>query len=152
MIYEERRNVSTLELIVTISIIVIMSSICFMKYEGDNYKIEFFAKELCSDIRYVRRENMLNNPNVYIRFISENNKWSYILHRNKKEDKRVYLPKNVNLNFPIGQNNSLISFYTSGLYKNGGGTISINKGDKYKYITIVPVSGWVLYKEGIYEK
>ena len=60
---------STLELIVTISIIVIMSSICFMKYEGDNYKIEFFAKELCSDIRYVRRENMLNNPNVYIRFI-----------------------------------------------------------------------------------
>ena len=152
MIYEERRNVSTLELIVTISIIVIMSSICFMKYEGDNYKIEFFAKELCSDIRYVRRENMLNNPNVYIRFISENNKWSYILHRNKKEDKRVYLPENVNLNFPIGQNNSLISFYTSGLYKNGGGTISINKGNRYKYITIVPVSGRVLYKEGIYEK
>ena len=146
MIYEERRNVSTLELIVTISIIVIMSSICFMKYEGDNYKIEFFAKELCSDIRYVRRENMLNNPNVYIRFISENNKWSYILHRNKKEDKRVYLPENVNLNFPIGQNNSLISFYISGLYKNGGGTISINKGNRYKYITIVPVSGRVLYK------
>ena len=143
---------STLELIVTISIIVIMSSICFMKYEVDNYKIEFFAKELCSDIRYVRRENMLNNPNVYIRFISQNNKWSYILHRNKKEDKRVYLPENVNLNFPIGQNNSLISFYTSGLYKNGGGTISINKGNRYKYITIVPVSGRVLYKEGIYEK
>ena len=143
---------TTLELIVTISIIVIMSSICFMKYEGDNYKIEFFAKELCSDIRYVRRENMLDNPNVYIRFISEDNKWSYILHRNKKEDKRVYLPKNVNLNFPIGQNNSLISFYTSGLYKNGGGTITINKDNNYKYITIVPVSGRVLYKEGIYEK
>lgn len=143
---------TTLELIVVISIIVITSTICFVKYEGDNYKIEFFAKELCSDIRYVRRENMLDNPTVFIRFINENNKWSYILHRNKKEDKRIYLPKNVNLNYPVNQNNSSISFNTDGLYKNGGGTISINKGNRYKYITIVPVSGRVLYKEGIYEK
>lgn len=122
-----------------------------MKYEGDNYKIELFAKELCSDIRYVRRENMLNNSNVYIKFIKEDNKWSYILQRNKKEDKRVYLPENVNLNYPINQSNNLICFYTNGLYKNGGMTISINKGDNYKYITIVPISGRVLYKEGIYE-
>lgn len=129
-----------------------MSSICFMKYDGNNYKIEFFAKELCSDIRYVRRENMLDNPNVYIKFLNEDKRWSYILHKNKKEDKRIYLPRNVNLSFPIGQNNSLISFHTSGLYKNGGGTITINKGDDYKYITIVPASGRILYKEGIYEK
>ena len=27
-----------------------------------------------------------------------------------------------------------------------------NKGNNYKYITIVPASGRVLYKEGIYEK
>ena len=143
---------STLELIVAISIIVILSTICFMKYEGDNYKVELFAKELCSDIRYVRRENMLNNSSVYIRFLKEDNKWSYILQRNKKEDKRVYLPENVNLNYPINQNNNnFISFYTNGLYKNGGVTISINKDNNYKYITIVPISGRVLYKEGIYE-
>ena len=143
---------TTLEIIVTINIMIIMFSIFFMKYECDNYRIEFFAKELCSDIRYVRRENMLNNHNVYISFLKENDKWFYILRRNKREDKRVCLPKSVNLNFPVGQNNSLISFYTNGLYKNGGGTISINKGNIYKYITIVPVSGRVLYKEGIYEK
>ena len=123
-----------------------------MKYEGDNCRIEFFAKELCSDIRYVRRENMLNNPNVYIRFLKEDNKWSYILQKNKKEDKRVYLPESVNLNYPINQSNNLICFYTNGTYKNGGLTITINKGNNYKYITIVPVSGRVLYKEGIYEK
>ena len=123
---------TTLELIISISIIVIIASICFMKFEGDNYKIEAFAKTLCSDIRYVRRENMLNNPNVYIKFINENNKWSYTLRKNKKEDKRVW--------------------YTNGTYKNGGGTITINKGNNYKYITIVPASGRVLYKEGIYEK
>ena len=82
-----------------------------MKYENNSYKIESFARELCSDIRYVRRENMLDNKNVYIRFVNENNKWSYILHRNKREDKKVILPQNVNLNFPIGQNTSLIYFH-----------------------------------------
>ena len=30
--------------------------------------------------------------------------------------------------------------------------VTINKGNNYKYITIVPASGRVLYKEGIYEK
>lgn len=143
---------TTLELIIAISIIVIITSICFMKYEGENYRIEAFAKELCSDIRYVRRENMLNNQSVYIMFINEDNQWSYILRKNKKENKKVSLPKNVDLKFPVGANSSVISFYTSGLYKNGGGTITINKDNEYKYITIVPVSGRVLYKEGIYEK
>ena len=143
---------TTIELVITISIIAIISSICFMKYENDSYKIESFARELCSDIRYVRRENMLDNKNVYIRFVNENNKWSYILHRNKREDKKVILPQNVNLNFPIGQNTSLIYFQPDGRYINNGGTITISKDNDYKYITIVPVSGRVLYKEGLYEK
>ena len=54
---------TTIELVITISIISIISSICFMKYENNSYKIESFARELCSDIRYVRRENMLDNKN-----------------------------------------------------------------------------------------
>ena len=37
-------------------------------------------------------------------------------------------------------------------FVNNGGTITISKDDDYKYITIVPVSGRVLYKEGLYEK
>ena len=143
---------TTIELVITISIIAIISSICFMKYENDSYKIESFARELCSDIRYVRRENMLDNKNVYIRFVNEDNKWSYVLHRNKREDKKVILPQNVNLNFPIGQNTSLIYFHPDGRYINNGGTITMRKDNDYKYITIVPVSGRVLYKEGLYEK
>ncbi|WP_455538172.1 GspH/FimT family protein [Terrisporobacter sp.] len=141
-----------LELLIAISIIVIISSICFVKYENNNYKIESFARQLCSDIRYVRRENMLDNKNVYIRFINKNSKWSYILHRNKQEDKKVVLPQSVNLNFPVGQNTSLIYFHPDGRYINNGGTITISKNGDYRYITIVPVSGRVLYKEGIYEK
>ena len=143
---------TTIELIIAISIISIITGLCFMKLEYDNYKIDAFVKSLCSDIRYVRRENMMNNLNVYIKFINENNKWSYILRKNKKEGKRVWLPENITLNFPVGKDSSFISFYTNGTYKNGGGTITINKDNNYKYITIVPASGRVLYKEGIYEE
>ena len=64
---------TTIELIIAISIISIITGLCFMKLEYDNYKIDAFVKSLCSDIRYVRRENMMNNPNVYIKFINENN-------------------------------------------------------------------------------
>lgn len=88
-----------------------------MKFEDDNYKIEALLKHYVQIYCYVRRENMLNNPNVYIKFINENNKWSYTLRKNKKEDKRVWLPENINLKFPIGKDSSLISFYTNGTYK-----------------------------------
>ena len=36
---------TTIELVITISIIAIISSICFMKYENDSYKIESFARD-----------------------------------------------------------------------------------------------------------
>ena len=140
-----------IELIIAISIMATITSICIMKYNDDNYQINNFARQLCSDIRYVRRENMLNNQDVYIKFDKENNKYFYILQKNKKEDKRVFLPKNVNIQFPVTNKISLLSFWSDGRCKIGGGTIIIDKNDECKYITIVPVSGRVLYKEGIYE-
>lgn len=143
---------TTLELVIGTSLIIIICGICFMKFKGDNYNINSFSKQLCSDIRYVRRENMLDNTNVYIRFVNENNKWGYVLHRNSLEDKKVFLPQNTKLNYPISSTTSHIKFNRQGAFLQGGGTITINKDSDYKYITIVPVSGRVLYKEGIYEK
>ena len=148
----KRKGMTTIELIIGIALIVLISSICFVKFQCDNYKINAFARSLCSDIRYVRRENMLNNSTVYIRFINENNRYGYTLHRCKKEDKKVLLPRNTNLSYPINLGSSLIKFNRDGSFIQGGGTISINKDNNYKYITIVPVSGRVLVKEGIYEK
>ncbi len=141
-----------LEVIIIIGIISIILSICFVKCGAYEYQTKSFVKQLCSDIRYTRKENILSNPNVYIKFIKENNKWSYVLVKDKRKIKVVYLPQNIELNFPINQNNSLIKFNSNGSYINGGGTITIKDNEKYKYITIVPVSGRVLYKEGIYEK
>lgn len=142
---------TSLELVISISIIVIISSLCFMKYENDNYIIDSFAKQLCSDIRYIRRENILDNK-VYIRFINENDTWGYSLYNNSIEEKRIFLPKNTKLSYPITQNSNYIRFDRTGAYEHGGGTIIISKNSISKYITIVPVSGRVLYKEGIYEK
>ena len=122
-----------------------------MKYENDNYIIDSFAKQLCSDIRYIRRENILDNK-AYIRFINENDTWGYSLHNNSMEEKRIFLPKNTKLSYPITQNSNYIRFDRTGAYEHGGGTIIISKNSISKYITIVPVSGRVLYKEGIYEK
>lgn len=141
---------TSLELVISISIIVIVSSLCFVKYENDNYIIDSFAKQLCSDIRYIRRENMLDN-NAYIRIIKENDIWGYSLHNNSLEERKIFLPKNTKLSYPIGQNSSYIRFDRTGAYELGGGTITISKNNISKYITIVPVSGRVLYKEGIYE-
>ena len=141
---------TSLELVISISIIVIISSLCFVKYENDNYIIDSFAKQLCSDIRYIRRENILDN-NAYIRIIKENDIWGYSLHNNSLEEKKIFLPKNTKLSYPIGQNSSYIRFDRTGAYELGGGTITISKTNISKYITIVPVSGRVIYKERIYE-
>lgn len=149
---EKRRNVTILELIIAITLILMISSVGFVKLQGNNYKIISFTKQLCSDLRYVRRENMLNNSTVYIRFFQENNRYGYSLHRNKQIDKELTLPQSTKLNYPKNFSDSFIKFNRDGSFVKGGGTITINKGNDYKYITIVPVSGRILYKEGIYEK
>lgn len=143
---------TAIELLISISLISLIFSICFIKMKSDDYKIDLFAKQLCSDIRYVRRENMLENTTVYITFLKENGRNAYILKKNKKEDKVLYLPNNTDIDYPIGSTGMPIKFNRSGALIQGGGTITINKGNDYRYITIVPVSGRVLYKEGIYEK
>ena len=52
---EKRRNVTILELIIAITLILMISSVGFVKLQGNNYKIISFTKQLCSDLRYVRR-------------------------------------------------------------------------------------------------
>lgn len=95
---------------------------------------------------------MLENATVYINFIESDGRNAYILMKNKKEDKKIFLPNNTNIEYPIGSSGVHIKFNRSGALSHGGGTITISKGKDYRYITIVPVSGRVLYKEGIYEK
>ena len=62
---------TVIELIVSISIILLIVTLSFPKDNLENHKINLFARQLCSDIRYVRRINMFSNYNTYIYYINQ---------------------------------------------------------------------------------
>ena len=119
----------------------------FTKINLSNYKVNAFAKQMASDIRYVRKINRLGNSKVYMYFTKQNNTKGYILRENGEDIKSVFLPEGVDLRCPVNK----IFFKTNGCFYIGGTTISIIQKNNYTEITIVPTSGRVLIKEGIYK-
>lgn len=145
--HETRRNVTLVELVVTISFITIISTLCFPKENISKYQINSFTKQLCSDIRYVRKNNMLGCNDTYIYYKNNNGTHSYILRQESKDVKEISLPKDVQLLYTRGK----ILFKKDGSPQQLGATIKIISKDIKREITIVPVSGRVLLKEGKYE-
>lgn len=122
-------------------------TISFSKINLSKYKVNSFIKQMTSDIRYVRRVNKLGNIKVYIVFIERNNCKGYIMEENGIEMKSVFLPRNIDLKCST----SKILFDRQGGFYMGGTTISVGKDGDYTEVTIVPVSGRVLVKEGTYK-
>ena len=90
---------------------------------------------------------MNGNTGVYIYYGENEDNQSYILRENGKNIKEIVLPKEAKLNYVY----SKIIFKSDGSPNPLGTTITVwFKGNK-KEITIVPISGRVLIKEGIYE-
>jgi len=139
--------VTLVEVLLGITLLALICTISFSKINLDNYKVNSFIRQLNSDIRYVRMVNKLGNSKVYIVFTTKNNCKGYILMENGNTSKGVFLPKNINLNY----SESKILFDNKGSFYMGGTTINIGKDKDYTEITIVPVSGRVLIKEGIYK-
>lgn len=136
-----------IELIITLGIITMISSIVLSNFYIDKYKVNSFTKQLCSDIRYVRARNMSSDFSTYIYYKNTNNVISYILREGGNDIKEVSLPKNIIISNKI----SKIIFRQDGAIGENGETITVTyKGEKTE-ITIVPFSGRVLLKEGIYE-
>lgn len=135
-----------IELVVSISILIIISTLCFFNGDNSNHQLNSFTKQLCSDIRYVRRCNMLGDLNTYIYYKEKNKQISYILRSNAEDVKEIALPKGSKL---VGISN--ISFKQDGTPIKKGSTIKIYNNSIKKEITIVPVSGRVLLKEDKYE-
>lgn len=136
-----------LEVIIAITILCLISTISFVKFNLSDYKINSFVKQMTSDMRYIRKINKLGNSNVYIAFITQDNFDGYILRENGETTKQVFLPENVDLKCPV----SKLLFNTNGSFYTGGTTISIIQKNNYTEITIVPTSGRILIKEGIYK-
>lgn len=135
------------EVVITISIMLIISSLCFPKDSISKYQINLFAKQLCSDIRYVRKANMLGNLKTYIYYIVDEEEISYIVRENGNDLKKVHLPKGSSIRY----RNNKVKFKPDGSPDPNGQTINIYKEKLKIEITIVPVSGRVLLKEGKYE-
>lgn len=138
---------TVVELVVTVSILAIIASICFPKDNISKYQFNSFTKQLCSDIRYVRKCNMSGNNGVYIYYSENDEVKSYILRENGKNIKEITLPKDAQLKYV----NPKIIFRSDGSPDPRGTTITVKFNDMKKEITIVPISGRVLLKEGIYE-
>lgn len=134
------------ELVIAISLIVMISTLCFPKYDIKKYQINSFTKQLCSDIRYVRKSNMLGSSDTYIYYKKNDNISSYILREKSKNIKEIFLPKNIELFYVRGK----IQFKRDGSPEPSGTTIKIMSKEIKKEITIVPISGRVLLKEGKY--
>lgn len=135
------------ELVITLSVIIVITSVCFFRGDTNKYEVDLFTKQLCSDIRYVRKSNMLGDFNTYIYYKNENDKISYILRSDGKDKKKVYLPQNTKISY--GKNT--IKFKSDGAPNPIGQTIIVYNKKVKKEITIVPISGRVLLKEGKYE-
>ncbi|WP_195939757.1 pilus assembly FimT family protein [Romboutsia sp. 1001713B170131_170501_G6] len=135
------------ELVVCISIMILVSTLYFFYDNLDKYYINSFTKQLTADIRYVRRVNMLGDLSTYIYYDLNNKNKSYILKSQGEIKKEVSLPNETKIEY----GESKIIFRTDGSPDRRGQTIRVYKGNIKKEITIVPISGRVLLKEGKYE-
>ena len=78
------------ELVITISIILLITTLCFPSDNVEKYQVNSFIKQLCSDIRYVRNINMMGNTNAYV-YLNNNDEGSgFTLNENKK-DRTVFM-------------------------------------------------------------
>ena len=135
------------ELVITISIILLITTLCFPKDNIEKYQINSFIKQLCSDIRYVRNINMMGNTNAYVYLEKNDEGSSFKLNEDRKDIKQVYLPKDCKIQFT----RPIIKFKSDGTPTPSGTSIKIINKNKVIEITIVPISGRVLIKEGRYE-
>jgi len=139
--------VTLVELVITMSIVLLISTLCFPKDNIEKYQLNSFTKQLCSDIRYVRNINMMGNTNTYLYLDNNGECSSFTLNENKKNIKQVYLPKE----YKIEYTRPMVKFKADGTPYPSGTTIKIIYKNRKKEITIVPISGRVLIKEGKYE-
>lgn len=135
------------EVVIGIGIIMSILMISFPKEKSQRYEIDSFARQLVGDIRYVRSMNSNGNLSIYLQNIISKENPRYVIKENDNVLKTVYLPKNSNLSYP----SSTIKFKSDGTLSSKGETIIIQSKHIKVKITIIPFSGRVLLKEGIYE-
>ena len=138
---------SIVQLIVGLNIIVIIGSMVFTQIDTSKYETNSFIRQLVCDIRYVRQANILGDDESRIILLNKGDEHGYVLIEFEDVKKEVKLPNSAK----IKTGNTKIQFNLEGMPNKCAMTISITEKDKVHIVTITPVSGRVLYKEGQYE-
>lgn len=132
------------ELVIGMCLMVLLVGLVIPKVDVGYAKAEWERRKLCSEIRYIKRRN-LAGVNEDIRVTNSDKKSAYYIACRTNLLKKVEMPENIRMETLIDR----IHFHTDGKpYK--AGTVEINYKKKVYSITITPISGRVLFKEGIY--
>ncbi len=134
------------ELVIGIGLSIILIYIVFPIAKIENHNVEYFARQLVSDIRYIRTINMNGNLNLHIEQTPSTDPPYYTIKDNSNIIKTINLPKGSKLTSP----SNIIKFKSDGTLSTKGETITITLNKLKLEITIVPFSGRVLLKEGKY--
>lgn len=139
---------SMIEIICSVSIILIVMSSVNVNTGMRYYRMRCFAREFVNDIRYVRMKNINNIDRAHIRY-KNGDVMSYELRENGMPIKEVRLEADMKILYSKG----IISFRNSGRFNGKGETIKIidERSKREIVITIVPFSGRVLERTGRYE-
>lgn len=135
-----------IELVIGIGLGIILICVVFPRNNVEKYNVDCFARQLVSDIRYVRAINMNGNTNLHIEQLPMSDPPKYSVKENAEIIKTISLPKGSKLICP----SSIIKFKSNGSLSTKGETITILLKDIKLEITIVPIGGRVLLKEGKY--
>ena len=142
-----------IEVLCAVLILTSLAGVLLFGVDTRNVKIETFVRSLCSDIRYVRLRNMsAENTTLVKQEVLEDGRDAYVLKEGGKVLRQVALPKDTVIEHSFGVIQFTCTGVLTGSSRGRGETIKIidNKSEESTTLTIVPFSGRVLIKEGIY--
>ncbi|WP_300527786.1 hypothetical protein [Peptacetobacter sp.] len=135
---------SLAELIIGMSLVILLIGIVVPKADSGYMKSEWERRKLCSELRLLKRKN-LAGIGEYMRIAKVNNKSCYRTFFDLKLIREEYVDDNIK----VASNMKKIMFKSDGIPMDSG-TIEIRYKEKTYTITITPISGRILFKEGIY--
>lgn len=135
---------SLAELIIGMSLVILLIGIVVPKSDSGYMKAEWERRKLCSELRLLKRKN-LAGIGEYMRIAKVNNKSCYRTFFDLKLIREEYVDDNIK----VASNMKKIMFKSDGIPMDSG-TIEIRYKKKTYTITITPISGRILFKEGIY--
>ncbi len=147
IINNKRTGALLIELLVVIGIssLLLLTSILYLKQYQPNLKLNSFARQLATDIRYAQQLTVSEQKTYLIKLLQEDKKYQLIKRYEGdiiiKEEK---LPLEVDYKQITGFTNNEIIFNNYGAVKEAGTIELVNTNNKTKIISIRP-SGYVQF-------